>query len=266
MTVIDTRVQGPTEKMAELTEFGLYLLQETSPGDTTTDVTAAADQKVVSVTSETNFTAEDYVMMANADINQLEIGRVGATAAGQLTMKSNLFRALASGVAVKELVKVQLGETTTDGIRDGSERGVNVHHVGTQHGPWDSTPGHHNTKVEVDVVNFTLDNLKFALGLADGAGSGAGSFADPWELDQGLENWGKELLQVTAQNESGRIALFYALGEYLNTGEIWERQWWSCNYADGDQGIQLAVNGDPAMAKFQFMWFSNRRELRYAPS
>lgn len=266
MTVIDTRVQGPTEKMAELTEFGLYLLQETSPGSTNTDATAAAGQKVVSVASETDFTAEDYVLMDFADPNQSEIGRLASTSAGQLTMKGNLFRALASGINVRELVKVQLGETTTDGIRDGSERGANVHHVGTQHGPWDVTPGHHNTKVEVDIMNFTLDNLKFALGVADSAGSGAGSFADPWQLNQGLENWGKELLQVAAQMLQGRIPLFYALGEYLNTGEVWERQWWSCAYSDGDQGIQLAVNGDPAMAKFQFMWFSNRKDLRYAPS
>lgn len=266
MTTIDTRVQGPSEKLAELTEFGLYLLQETTPGSTTTDATAAADQKVVSVVAETNFTVEDYILIANADINQMEIARVGALAAGQITTKSNLFRAVANGVVVKELVKIILGETTEDGIRDSSERGANVHHVGTKHGPWDVTPGHHNSLVEVDIVNFTLDNLKFALGVADGAGSGTGSFADPYEIDQGFENWGKQLLAQTAQVEDGRIALFYALGEYLNTGEVWERQWWSCAYAAGDQGVQLAVNGDPAMAKFQFHWFSNRRDLRYAPS
>ncbi len=167
MTTLDTRDNAITEKVAEFSEVGLKLLQATSPGDTTTDAIAAAAQKVVSVASETNFAVDEYAMMDEG--NRIEILDLEVVAAGQLDAKSKLWKAHASGVVVKELVDVVLGDVMEDGFADELNIVMNLHNVGTKHGAWDSTPGHHEQALSFQVVHATLENLKLAHGLADSA-------------------------------------------------------------------------------------------------
>lgn len=257
---IDTRDQSITEKVAEFSEVGLKLLQVTSPGDTTTDAEAASGQKVVSVVAEANFAVDDYAMMDEG--NNLEVIDLEVVAAGQLDAKSNLWKTHPSGVVVKELVDVVLGEVMEDGFADELSIAMNLHNVGTRHGAWDSTPGHHEQGLSFQVVHATLDNLQHALGLAAAAGSGSGSDADPWVLDSDPEQFAKGLQQSNLCHR-GRIPAVYVKGEYLNTGEIFEIQYWSCTLGGGDFGFPLKVD-DLSPVQFRFNWFANRRFLRYA--
>ncbi len=255
---IDTRSQSVTEKVAELSEVGLKLL---SSGSNALDLEAAAGQKDVPITLTADFIVDDYAMIHEG--NEMEIIDIETVAANdKLTAKSNLWKTHASGQVIKELIDVVLGDVMEDGFADELSIGMNVHNVGTKHGAWDATPGHHEQGLSFQVVNATLDNLHHALGLLAAAGSGAGSDADPWILDSDPEKFNKGLLQ-SSLCWKGRIPCVYVKGEYLNTGEIFEIQYWSCTMGGGDFGFPLKVD-DVSPVQFRFNWFANRRFLRYA--
>ena len=257
---IDTRDNAVTEKVAEFSEIGLKLV---TTGDTTLDAEAAAGQNTVGVTATANFVVDDYAVLGTG--NALEIiDNETINVDDTIVAKSELKNTHASGIQIRELIDVVLGDVMEDGVADELSIGMNVHNVGTRHGPWDATPGHHEQGISFQVVNATLDNLQHALGLAAGAGSGAGSDADPWVLDSDPEQFNKGLLQSSLCH-NGRIPCVYVKGEYLNTGEIFEIQWWSCTLAGGDFGFPLKVD-DISPVQFRFNWFSNRRFLRYAGS
>lgn len=253
-----------SEKVTELTEVGLLLLQTATPGDTTMDAENQSGQKIVTVTAETNFAIDDDVVMD--DGNVLEIGNVEATAAGQLTMKSNLHFTHASGAIVKELLRIDLGDVTEDGVVDSFSGGMTVHNSGLRHGPWDATLGHSEHEMEFSILNATLDNWLLAMGLVEGTDSGGtGTNADPWHVDIDPERIFKAL-QQSAKALNGRVPAVYIKGEYINTGEIFEVQWWSCKYGGGDQGFTIVKGDAPTIIPFRFMWFSGKRLLRYAAS
>jgi len=255
---IDTRSQSVTEKVAELSEVGLKLL---SSGSDTLDAEAAAAQNTVPIADTTDFIVDDYAMIHEG--NEMEIIDTETVNGGvSLVAKSELWKTHASGQVIKELIDVVLGDVTEDGFADELSIGMNVHNVGTKHGPWDATPGHHEQAVSFQVVNATLDNLQHALGLLAAAGSGVGSDADPWILDSDPEQFNKGLLQ-SSLCWKGRIPCVYVKGEYLNTGEIFEIQYWSCTLAGGDFSFPLKVD-DISPVQFRFNWFANRRFLRYA--
>ena len=258
---IDTRDQSITEKVAEFSEVGLKLLDLTTPFDQVLDAAAAAGQRVVPVDATTNAAVDDYAMIHEG--NEMEIIDVETVnAAVDVVAKSNLWKPHASGQVIHGLVDVVLGEVTEDGFADELNIVMNLHNVGTRHGAWDSTPGHHEQALSFQVVHATLDNLQHALGLAAAAGSGTGSDADPWVLDSDPEEFAKGLQQSSLCHR-GRIPAVYVKGEYLNTGEIFEIQYWSCTQGGGDFGFPLKVD-DLSPVQFRFNWFANRRFLRYA--
>lgn len=257
---IDTRDNAVTEKVAEFSEVGLKLV---TTGDTTLDAEAAAGQNTIGVTATANFVVDDYAVLGIG--NQLEIvDNETINVDDTIVAKSELKNTHASGIQIRELIDVVLGDVTEDGFADELSIGMNVHNVGTRHGPWDATPGHHEQAVAFQIVNATMDNLQHALGLAADAGSGSGSDADPWILDSDPEKFNKGLLQSSLCHQ-GRIPCVYVKGEYLATGEIFEIQYWSCTLSGGDFGFPLKVD-DASMVQFRFNWFSNRRFLRYAGS
>ena len=261
MATIDTRDQTVTEKVAEFSEVGLFLLDATSPFDSTLDAAAAAAQKTVPVDATTNAAVDDYAMIHEG--NELEIIDVETiNAAVDVVAKSNLWKLHASGQVIKGLVKVILGEVMEDGFQDELSIVMNLHNVGTRHGAWDSTPGHHEQALSFQIVHATIDNIQLALGLADSATGGTGSDADPWYVDSDPEQFAKGLQQSSLCHQ-GRIPGVYVLGEYLNTGEIFEIQYWSCALGGGDFGFPLKVD-DLSPVQFRFNWFANRRFLRYA--
>ncbi len=255
---IDTRDNAITEKVTEFSEVGIKVLQTTSPGNSTLNAEAASGQNAIGVTSEANFTIDDYAMV---DVgNKMEIIDIETLAT--MVAKSELWKTHASGAVIKELVDIVLGEVAEDGFADELSIAMNVHNVGTKHGAWDSTPGHHEQGLSFQIMNATLDNLHLALGLAAGAGSGTGTDADPYVLDSDPEKFNKGLMQ-SSLCWKGRLPCVYVKGEYLNTGEIFEIQYWSCTLGGGDFGFPLKVD-DASMVQFRFNWFANRRFLRYA--
>ena len=261
MTTIDTRDNAVSEKVAEFSEVGIKLLDTSSPLDTTLDGAAAAGQKTIPLAATTNAAVDDYAMIGEG--NTMEIVDTETINSGvDIVAKSNLWKAAASGDVCKGLVDVILGDVMEDGFADELSIAMNVHNVGTKHGAWDSTPGHHDQALSFQVVNATIDNLQLALGLADGATGGTGSDADPWYLDSDPEQFAKGLQQSSLCHK-GRIPCVYVKGEYLATGEIFEIQYWSCALGGGDFSFPLKVD-DISPVQFRFNWFANRRLLRYA--
>jgi hypothetical protein len=254
---IDTRDNAITEKAGELSEVGLKLV---TTGTTTLDAEAAAGQNTVPITATANFDVDDYAAFGVG--NEMEIIDIETVNVDvSVVAKSELYRTHASGLTIRELVDVVLGDVTEDGFQDELSLAMNVHNVGTKHGPWDATPGHHETNVSFGIVNCTLDNLQHQLGLAAADGSGTGTDADPWVLDTNPEDFNKGLLQ-SALCLDGRIPCVYVKGEYLNSGETFEVQYWSCTLGGGDFGFPVKVD-DITPVMFRFMWFANRRFLRY---
>lgn len=258
---IDTRDGAPTEKVSGLSEVGLFLLDTSSPLNTTLDAEAAAGQKTVPLTATTNSAVDDYAMIHEG--NEMEIFDTETENVDvSLVAKSNLWKTHASGQVCKGLVQIALGDVSEDGVQDELSIVMNLHNVGTRHGAWDSTPGHHELAVAFQIINVTLDNLQHLLGLAASAGSGTGSDADPYVLDSDPEQFAKGL-QQSSLCYRGRIPGIYVKGEYFNTGEIFEIQYWSCALGGGDFGLGLKID-DASMAQARFNWFANRRFLRYA--
>ncbi len=255
---IDTRDNAVTEKVAEFSEIGLKVL---SSGSNVLDREAPSGAKAVPMTATADFIVDDYAMIHEG--NEMEVFDIETVDTdNELIAKSNLWKTHAVGQVVKELIDVVLGDVMEDGFADELSLAMNVHNVGTRHGAWDATPGHHEQGISFQVVNATLDNLQHALGLAPGAGSGAGSDADPWILDSDPEKFNKGLMQ-SSLCWKGRLPCVYVKGEYLNTGEIFEIQYWSCTLGGGDFGVPLKVD-DITPVQFRFNWFANRRFLRYA--
>lgn len=260
---LDTRLKSPEEKLALLLEFGLIVI-DAAGGDTTTDAQAAAAQKVVPVVDETGFVADDLVIIGRG--NTLEVGQVASVQAGvSITMKNELKFTHASGEDVKEGKRIDLGDVQEDGVSEELTLGVNVHRAGTKHGPWDATPGDHESEIVAQILNATLDNMGRALGLdVDGSdGGGLGTAAEPWYLDADPERVIRAL-KDSAEMARGRIPAVYVLGEYQHSGEQFELQYWSCLPAGGDYGMTF-VKGTPAVVQFRFFYFSNARRLRWAP-
>ena len=258
---IDTRDNASTEKVSALSEVGLFVLDTTTPLDTTLDAQALLAQKTVPLAATTNAAVDDYAMIDEANTMEI-VDTETVNAAVDIVAKSNLWKTHESGEVCKGLVKVVLGDVAEDGFADELSVVMNLHNVGTKHGAWDSTPGHHEQALSFQIMNCTLDNLQHALGLAPGAGSGTGSDADPWVLDSDPEQFAKGLQQSTLCHK-GRIPGIYVLGEYLATGEIFEIQYWSCTQGGGDFSFPLKID-DASMVQFRFNWFANRRFLRYA--
>lgn len=261
MATTDTRNRSITEKVSELSEFGIRLIKS-GGADTTLASATVAGAATYDVASATGIAAEEYHAIGLG--NTMDIAPVRSLAAVTVTPKAPLLFAHATADRVVELEDIVLGEVAEDGVTDEFTAGVNVHLVGTRHGPWDSTPGHHEQTMSAQVINCTLDNLKQALGHADAGAGGSGTLAAPWYLNNNPETFAKGLLQSTLCI-NGRIPCVYVKGEYLNTGQRFEIQYWSCTIAGGDYGLTLAV-GNPTMVQFRYHWFANRRFLRHATS
>lgn len=259
---IDTRNRSITEKVAELSEFGIRLVKSGGADTTIAVAGTLAGATTYEVASATGIAAEEYHAIGVGNV--MDIAWVRSIAAAVVTPKDKLVFAHAIGDRVVELEDIALGDVAEDGVSDEFTAGMTTHLVGTRHGPWDQTPGHHEQMVSAQVLNCTLDNLKQALGLVDADGGGSGTLAAPWHLDANPERFAKGLLQSTLC-VNGRIPCVYMKGEYLNTGQKFEVQWWSCGLGAGQYGLSLAI-GQATTVQFRYQYFGMRRILRHAAS
>jgi hypothetical protein len=199
-----------------------------TPGDTTTDAAASAGDALVSVVSETNFTAGDWIRIDGG--NKMEVQQVLSTAAGQLNLEDELAFAHLSGVAVKELLRVDIGDITDDGVVRDTEVETAEVRAATTAQKYAELVTNVSGQVSANLLNHSPENLLASLGIAETELRGTGTTADPWIADLTFDSVG------TVINEA-----VYFTGA-LNDGTTVEIQGWGAEW-EGTQSVTYVRGG-----------------------
>lgn len=211
------RLNTSDELWVAVSEAGFFT-DETAgtPGSTTSDAAYSAGDTVISVTSEANFGAGDLIRVGTA--NEMEIQIVESTAAGSITLESALAFAHVSGIPVVEQQRVNLGDISDDGVtRESSVERTEIR-AATQAGVYATLVTNASARVSWNLLNHSLENVMFALGMDESNISGAGSAADPWVADINPDNF----------NELTNIAVYFTGS--LRDGTTFEIQGWNCDF------------------------------------
>jgi hypothetical protein len=195
-----------------------FVTDETAgtPGSTTSDAVYSAGDTVLSVVSETNFATGDLVRLATG--SSMEIAIVESTAAGSLTMESGIAFAHASGIVLVEQQRVDLGDISDDGVtRESSVERTEIR-AATQAGTYATLVTNANARLGWNLLNHSLENVMFALGIDESNITGAGTAADPYISDINPDNF----------NELTNIAIYFAGS--LRDGTTVEVQGWNCDF------------------------------------
>ena len=173
------RLNNPADVFSNLTGFGFFRDVTSSPGDTTLDAEAAAGQTVLSVASETNFVANDFLRVG--DLGDQEIGKVEAVSSGEITLVSATTYLHENGEVVKEVEKVLIGDIDDAGVGlewQGNRTQVDV---ATRNRRYFFTLSGVNARLTANLENHSVENLMLSLGLDETAITGAGSSVDPFK-------------------------------------------------------------------------------------
>jgi hypothetical protein len=198
-----------------------FITDETAgtPGNTTSDAAYSAGDSVLSVVSETNFSAGDVIRLATG--NSMEIGIVETTGVGSITVESNIAFAHASGIAVVEQKRVDLGDISDDGVtRESSVERTEIR-AATQAGTYATLVTNANARLGWNLLNHSEENVLFALGIDEALSArlhGAGTAVDPTVADLDPDNF----------NELTNIAVYFAGS--LRDGSTIEVQGWNCDF------------------------------------
>lgn len=92
-----------------------FVLQTGTIGDSTTNASAAISATSVTVTSATNFTANDPVFLVGAN-QQIELNAISSISVNTLTLAYPLSKAFATGTRVVEAQRIDLGPVDESGV------------------------------------------------------------------------------------------------------------------------------------------------------
>lgn len=210
-------------------EFGVLRdSSTTTPGDTLTDTAHAAGVSAVNVADETDFTAGDWIRVDGG--NKMEIQKVTSVAAGIITIDDQLAFDHVTGIAVKELDRVILGDITDDGVTRDSEVETAEIRAATQAGTYATLTVNVSGQITASLLNHSPENLLASLGIAESEVRGAGTSGDPYVTDIDFNNIG------TVINEG-----LYLIGA-MNDGTTVEIQGWGVEW-EGSQSINYVRGG-----------------------
>ena len=211
------RLNTSDELWVAVSEAGFFT-DETAgtPGSTTSDAVYAAGDLVISVTSEANFAANDVIRVGTA--NEMEVQIVETTAAGSITLESALAFGHISGIPVVEQQRVNLGDISDDGVtRESSVERTEIRAC-TQAGVYATLVTNASARVSWNMLNHSLENVMFALGMDESNISGAGSAGDPFIADINPDSF----------NELNNIGVYFT--GTLRDGTTFEIQGWNCDF------------------------------------
>lgn len=188
------RLNTKAEVWKELSRVGIFF-DVPSGASTTTDAAHSAGDSAVSVTAETGFDVDatgiaDTGWMRIGSGEDLEHQKVLSSAAGTLTIPAGgLLRAYASGVAVVEQVKRNIGHVAEGGIQlDVAPEFFELNaatYAGTLVRRITSIP----QDFSMPLLNLSLANIALAAGRnEESAIVGAGSATDPYKVSWLVDN------------------------------------------------------------------------------
>jgi hypothetical protein len=210
------RLNTSDELWVSVSEAGFFTDETTTPGNTTSDAAYSAGDTVLSVVAETNFAADDLVRIGSG--NEMEIGIIESTAAGSLTLESGIAFAHASGIPLVEQQRVNLGDISDDGVtRESSVERTEIR-AATQAGVYATLVTNASARVSWNMLNHSLENVMFALGIDEAGISGAGSAGDPFIADLNPDDF----------NELTNIGVYFT--GTLRDGTTIEIQGWNCDF------------------------------------
>ena len=216
------RLNTNEELWVACSEAGFIRTPATPSGNTTTDAVLAAGDSVMSVVSETGFATDDILRVSSG--NEMEIGFVETVAAGSITLKSNIAFAHLSGVVVTSMERVNLGAVSDDGItRESSVERTEIR-AATQAGVYATLITNANARIAWNLLNHSMENVLWALGMDETNISGAGTSADPTVAD----------IDPDLFDELQNVAVYFAGS--LKDGTTIEIQGWDADF-DPNQSI-----------------------------
>ncbi len=238
------RSNSNAELWSALSQFG-YMDDSTGAGhvDTTLGTSEAEGQSALTVATITTGNGGVYVRIG--DSGNSEVGQVETDSTVLLTLKSNIAYGHASGEAVVELTRTDLGDTTDDGVQwevvadrtridAGTQRHAYAHHI-----------NHTEYRVTVALENLSNENMAVMMGIPETANHGAGTTADPDIVD-----WTPDDIDTIDPLS------FWARGT-LKNGTLVEMQAWDCDL-DPSKTFQIA-RGQDAPGQIVF----NTRHIRW---
>jgi hypothetical protein len=183
-------------------------------GSSTSTIPLVAGTKACDIASETNFTVGDPIRISSG--NEMEIGIIASLT--PLVLESNMAFNHVSGVVVVEQDRVNLGDISDDGVtRESSVERTEIR-AATQAGVYATLVTNASARVSWNMLNHSLENVMFALGMDESNISGLGTAVDPYIADLNPDNF----------NELTNTAVYFA--GTLRNGDAYEIQGWNCDF------------------------------------
>ena len=240
------RTNTNAELWAALSQFG-YMDDSTGAGkiSTTLGTSEAEGQTALTVVLVANSTiaAAKYVRVGAS--GNSEVAQVETATTVVITLKSQIAYGHASGEAVAELTRTNLGDTTDDGVQWEVVADRTRIDAATQRHAYGHHINHTEYRVTVSLENLSNENMAVMMGIPETANHGAGTTADPTIVD-----WTPDDIDTIDPLS------FWARGT-LKNGTLVEMQAWDCDI-DPSKTFQIA-RGQDAPGQLVF----NTRHIRW---
>lgn len=190
------RLNNGLEILKGISKVEKFIIQPTSPGDTTTTAALAVGAATIGVGATTNFTAQDPVFIIGS--GGVELNKIGTPNA---TMPLGFKAAVAqdAGARFVEALAINLGHVDENGVEYNATLGLTPIDAATSATPLGYQRGTGEFSARMGLRGMNNLNMQLAHG-ADEAEIGAGSAADPHQVaigDTELGSHGITCLRVT---------------------------------------------------------------------
>lgn len=175
------RTNKKGEVFSHLTAFAIYRDKTGTFLSTTLGAAEAAGQTVLTLASATNADADDYHRVgAEEDVEIIQ--QSGAAAGSEITSKWAIGRAHASGEAVVEQTRTELGHIQDEGLRLTFEQDGEAIRSAIRRLEMGQLVGHIGVMFEIGLEGWNLENLATAFGMAESTITGSGTASAPHGL------------------------------------------------------------------------------------
>jgi len=174
------RLNTNEELWVAVSEFGIFR-DAAAGGSTVLSAAGSAADTSLTVSDETGFAANDMIRVSGG--SGMEVHQVDTTGAGTITLKDELVFDHLNGAAVIEVVRVDIGDITDDGVTRDTEVETSEIRAATQAGTYATLVTNVNGRVSANLLNHSMENLLLSLGIDEANIRGTGTSGDPFIAD-----------------------------------------------------------------------------------
>lgn len=215
-----------------LSQFGMMDDSTGTFMNTTLSSSEAEGQSALSVVITTNGSSGDYFRLG--DQGNYEVCQIETATTVVITCKSNIAYGHASGEAVVELTRTDLGDLTDDGVVWEVAADRTRIDAATQRHAYTYNINHTEYRVTVNLENLSDENVLTSLGIPESNLHGAGTTADPKVAD------------LTPDDMNTIDPLHFWARGTLGNGNTVEVQFWDCEI-DPSKSVTFARGQDAPM-------------------